>query len=142
MVSQIRSRGMIQGISIVLYLIITLMILLQFSYINYFFDFLTWEKMMTFECHQSWLLAKSLSNPANILLAQICSIYSLTMSILRFFVLELSFFTKLSICQVQDIKYKSWKIVAVGKMASTIQIDFWSRSFCCYNLLAFNARRH
>ncbi len=99
--------------------------------------------MTVVELHQSGLLAKSSSNLASVLLAQICSIRSLTISILRIFVLRPSFFARLSVCQAQGTKLpRSEKMAAASGMASTMQTNFQSRSFCCHGLLGFNAGGH
>ncbi len=77
--------------------------------------------MTVIEFYQSGLLAKSLSNPASVLLAEICSIRSLTMSVLRFFVLRPSFFARLSVCRAQGTKLPgSQKMAAASGMTSTM----------------------
>lgn len=89
--------------------------------------------MRSVKCHQSKLLAKSLSNSAIILFAQICPIRSLTKLFLTFLVLKPSFLASLSVCQVQSTKLR------FQKMTSTMQTYFQSRSSHCHALFAFIA---
>ena len=74
--------------------------------------------MTAIEIHQSGLLLKSLSNYAIILLAQVFCMFSLTISLLKFFILRPSFLARLRVCRKQSTKIRSKKTAAANKIAS------------------------
>lgn len=68
--------------------------------------------------------------------------YSLTISLLRFFVLRPSFLMRLSMYSKQGTKLGSQKMTTTNKIASTMQKRFWSKGSCYQGLFAFTTGGH